>query len=380
MTEPSVLDRRLAARAGGALLLVNARYWSSVAPQVRRELHRWRRRAEEIADPSLRTLALEKLAQEGFNAEAAAVLATLTLRKHRRHAVAAMVAVEIIYDYLDGLTEPPCGQTPDDSERLFTAFTDAVTPSVQRGGDYYRHHPRAEDGYLDELVDTARAALARLPAMTGLAGVMRASAARGAAAQLQIHSASAAGIEQLEAWAKLHAAGTALEWREFLAGAACSVLAVHALIVAASDPRTTREQALALDRIYLSISVLPTILDSLIDHDADAAAGSAGYVQHYDNTDELAQRLTSVIDGAVRCSRGAVHGAHHVMTLVGVVAYYASSPSANSDFARPVTAHLEQQLRPLLAPTLVMLRGWRAAKNLRARSRDAYIARIERPA
>jgi tetraprenyl-beta-curcumene synthase len=363
------LGRRHAAGAGVALVLVNVRYWSSVAPQVRRELRGWRRRAAEIGDPVLRALAVGKLEVEGFNAEAAAMLATLAPRRHRRSAVAAMVALEVMYDYLDGLTESPVGETREDGERLFSAFTDAVTPSLERGsGDYYRYHPHTEDRYLDGLVDTTRRALATLPAADRVASLLQASARRGAGAQLQIHHASTHGAA-VEAWAKLHAAGSALPWREFLAGAACSVLAVHALVAAASDPRTTYEQAHELDAIYLSISVLPTILDSLIDHKADVASGQLGYLQHYESPTELAERLAIVIEGAVGRSRAARHGPHHVMTLVGVVAYYTSSPAARDDFAQPVTAQLERQLRPLLTPTLAMMRGWRAAKSLRARRR-----------
>jgi tetraprenyl-beta-curcumene synthase len=362
-----------------ALVLVIARYWSSVAPSVHQQLRRWRQHAEAINDPVLRALALAKLEEEGFNAEAAAMLATIAPRKHRRCVVEAMVALEVMYDYLDGLTESPSQQTPADGDHLFTALTDAVAPSAQRGGDYYRHHPRTEDCYLEELVTTVRSSLSELPATDRLAGVFQTSTARGAAAQLQIHGASLTGVEALERWAKLHAAGTALEWREFLAGAACSVLSVHALIAAASDSRVTHQEALELDRIYLSISVLPTILDSLIDHDLDTAAGRAGYVQHYDDRDVLAQRLASVVSGAVSRSRAAPHGGHHVMTLVGVFAYYASLPAANSEFARPVTAQISQQLRPLLTPVLAMMRTWRAAKSLRGHWRRVCATPIDGP-
>jgi len=372
------LDRRLVARAALALVLVIARYWSSVAPLVDRQLHRWRQHAEAIHDPVLRALALAKLEEEGFNAEAAAMLATIATRKHRRRVVEAIVALEVMYDYLDGLTESPSPQMPADGGHLFTAFTDAVAPSTRRGGDYYRDHPRTEDCYLEELVTTVRSSLSELPATDRLAGILQASAARGAAAQLQIHGASLTGVEALERWAKQHAAGTGLQWREFLAGAACSVLSVHALIAAASDSRVTYQQALELDEIYLSISVLPTILDSLIDQQLDMATGRAGYVQHYDDRDVLAQRLASVISGAVGRSRSAPRGAHHVMTLVGVFAYYASLPAANSEFARPVTAQISQQLRPLLTPALAMMRGWRAAKSLRSRWRRVCATRIGR--
>jgi tetraprenyl-beta-curcumene synthase len=374
------LSRRLAARAGVALVLVNVRYWCTVAPLVRRQLRCWRGRAETIDDPVLRTLALAKLEDEGFNAEAAAMLATLVSRKHRRRAVEAMVATEIIYDYLDGLTESPSGCTPADGARLFTALTDAVSPALPSSGDYYRNHPHSERRYLEPLVATVRQAISGLPATAAIADLLRASAARGAAAQLQIHAAELRGGGDLELWARQQAAGTSLQWREFLAGAACSVLSLHALIVAASDPGTTYQQALDLDRIYLSISVLPTVLDSVVDYAADTSSGKAGYVQHYEDSSLLAQRLVSVLDDAIARSRRTPHGAHHVLTLVGVVAYYLSDPGADTEFSRSVTVHLARRAQPLLAPTLAMMRTWRTAKQLRARWRAASVTRIDQAA
>jgi tetraprenyl-beta-curcumene synthase len=362
------MDARLAAEAGRALLLANVRYWSSVARLVAQQLARWRGRAQEIGDPVLRGLAAQKLGEEGFNAEAAAMLATLAPRAHRRDAVTAIVALEILYDYLDGLTESPSHESPDDGYRLFTAFTDAVTPAFEPAGDYYRYHPHRDDGsYLDDLVATVRAALARLPSTATLADILTSSAGRGAEAQLRIHAAALSGPGPMERWAKLNAVGTPLQWREFLAGAACSVLAVHALIAAAADGGTTHEQALEIDRIYLSISVLPTILDSLVDYDRDLSEGQPGYVQYYDSRDVLAGRLVCVIDDAVGHARRAPHGPHHVMNLVGVVAYYTSAPTAKNEFALPVTERVVAQLRPLIGPTLAVMYTWRTIKRVRMR-------------
>ena len=88
---------------------------------MRRELRRWEQRALAIEDPALRALALEKLRGEGFHAEAAAMLATLAPRCHRQDVVEAIVALELLFDYLDGLTERPSGDPLGEGERLFGA-------------------------------------------------------------------------------------------------------------------------------------------------------------------------------------------------------------------------------------------------------------------
>jgi hypothetical protein len=72
------------------------------------------------------------------------------------------------------------------------------------------------------------------------------------------------------------------------------------------------------------------------------------------------------------------NGAHHVMTLVGVVAYYLSAPAAGGELAQPIAEHVGGQLRPLLAPALWMMRSWRTAKRLRAYRRASSTARARR--
>jgi tetraprenyl-beta-curcumene synthase len=366
-TLPRLLDSRLSLQTGLALVRANARYWSAVAPLVREQLAHWHIRAQAVSDPHLRELALEKLDDEGFNAEVAATLATLAPRRNRRRVVKAIVALEILYDYLDGLTESPSPDSSQDGRRLFEAFTDAVSPALQRSGDYYRHHRRRDNsGYLDELVCTVRFALAGLPGIAKLADILRGVAARSSEAQLHIHAIASIGTARAERWATVQSAGTLLEWREFLAGAASSVLGAHALIVAAADHHTTYAQALRIDQAYLSISVLPTVLDSLIDYERDAANGRPGYVRLYDDRDELERRLARVTRQAVETARELPNGAHHVMTIVGIVAYYTSAPTAGSDLAVGATEATARDLQPLIGPTLAVMHMWRAAKRLRA--------------
>jgi tetraprenyl-beta-curcumene synthase len=392
---PTLGDRRLVARAGLALLLANVRYWTSVAPVVRRELRHWELCARAIEDSELRALALEKLSGERFHAEAAAMLATLAPRAHRRYAVEAIVALELLFDYLDGLTERPSGDPLGDGERLFEAYTDALAADSESNGnkpgsDNYDSAPRAKDGgYLEALSGTVRAALERLPATGAITEVALASAARSAQAQIRMHAASRLGAEQVEQWARREAEGTGLQWRELLAGAASSVLAVHALIAAAADPDTTREEAIEIEAAYLSTCVLLTLLDGLVDHNQDTQAGEGspaggtgqtgdssraggiggaaglGYLSFYEDPDELSQTLTDAAQRAAAQARALPNGPHHAMMLVGVVAYYTSAPGAQSELAAPIVKRLQRQLQPLIFPTLWVMRSWQLAKRMR---------------
>ncbi len=357
-------DRRLMAQTGLALLLANLRYWTTVAPLVREQLARWERRAHAIPDPILRGLAMSKLREESFNVEVAATLATLAKPAHRRNTVEAIIALQVAYDYLDLLTEQPLPD-PLAGRCLFEALIDAVAPGERPGVDYYRHHPRSDDGgYLRELVGATRDALARLPRADVVANVAQRSAERCAEAQVLSHAAAESGTAELERWATREAGSSGLEWPELLAGATASVLAVHALIAAAADARTTLRDAEEIDAVYLWIGAL-TMLDSLVDREHDIATGELGYVECYERPELMGARLVNVARDAASRARLLPNSAHHIMTLVGVVAYYTSAPAASSPFARPVTAHVCAELRPLITPTLALMRGWRLAKRVR---------------
>jgi len=352
-----------------ALVLANARYWSTVAPLVRTELARWTWRAERIPHPTLQQVALINLREEGFNAQATATLATLTPRRYRKPVVEAIVGLQVMYDYLDSLIERPLADPLSDGRQLYGAFIDAVNPSVEPAHTYYPHVPASDDGgYLKELVDVIRTALTQLPSHATTAQVAKHAAERCVEAQVRAHAASAIGSSQLRTWASCDAHDTELGWREFLAGAVSSGLALHALAAIAADPRATERHALTIDTVYLSICALTTLLDGLIDYEQDLRdLGHIGYIRYYANHDELSSALNNVIRRVWTESRDLPDRSYHLMTLIGVVAYYVSAPSASSEFARPTITQLHQELKPLITPTLSVMRAWRIAKQIRAR-------------
>ncbi len=313
----------------------------------------------------LQCLALDKLREERFNSEVAATLATLAPKKHRQAVVEAIVAYEVMYDYLDGLTERPTNDPLHDGQQLYRAFTDAIAPNPETDDGYYASRSDDDGGYLKELVAVVREVLTKLPASGTISRAAGRAAARCSEAQIRAHAAPTLGTAQLEEWASNEVAGTPLGWQEFLAGAASSVLAVHALIAAAADKRTTPAEADEIDTTYLSICALSTMLDSLVDYQRDMTAGQAGYIRYYTDHDLLARDLTNAARRAIEHATPLRNGAHHAMTLVGVAAYYISAPTANSDFARPVTHKVRREIEPLITPTLGIMRTWRAAKRAR---------------
>jgi tetraprenyl-beta-curcumene synthase len=334
-----------------ALLRVNVRYWATVAPVVRRELARWQPRAEAIPDPAMRAIALRKLDEERFNAEAAGMLATLAPRSHRVNVVRAIVAMEVLYDVLDGLTELPLDEPLREGEELYLAFTDALTTTAAEG----------PNEYLRELSTVARSAFAQLPAADAVRERARESAARAAQAQIHMHAAPRLGDAQLREWAQVQSHATSLSWRELLAGAASSVLAVHALIALAAVPAATVERATELDACYLSIGVLLTLLDGVADQDKDAISGEVAYVDLFEDRELLSGTLAAAARRARHAAQELPDAPDHLVILSGVVAYYASTPGSS----KLLLTELEHELGPLLRLTLPVMHVWRRARRSR---------------
>lgn len=354
-------------QASVALGVANVRYWSMVTLQVHRELRRWEAHAALIADPSLRRHARAKLEQERFNAEVAATLATLAPRRWRPRTITAIVAFQVMYDYLDAISELPVVDPLRNGHQLYHAFTDALSAS-SGSGDYYRHHPNDDDsGYLETLVATFRDSFQQLPSAAVVAPIARRTAGRCGEAQTRTHAIPQEGVAQLAAWAVAEAADTELAWWEVAAGAAASVLAVHALTASAADPRTSAAEAASIDLAYLPISALTTLLDSVIDHDRDAGDGSHGYVAYYPSRDAAAGGISAVARQGSTAASALRHAPHHVMTVAGAAAYYLSAPGANSEFAKPIAQHVVSELQPLITPILRVFQVWRFAKRVRDR-------------
>lgn len=355
----------------GALLLANGRFWPTVAPLVRSELAGWERRARQIHDRALRDLALTKLRDEAFNAEVAATLATLSPPGARASAVRAIVALELLFDYLDGRTEMELSDPIGDGLRLFSAFTDALAPA--QAAEHTRP-PRtgldepSDRRYLAALGAGARENIHALTAASVIAPVAYAAADRCTQAQTRLHAAAALGDRQLERWAREHAPGSGLEWREYAAGCASSVLAVHALIAAAADPDTSAEGARRIDRAYLAIGAVITLLDSLVDQAADAARGELGFIRLFADERELGDRLQALIGEALARTREAPNGDHHAMTLAGIAAFYTTHPGARDAHARELASMVRRELSPTIWPAVAVMRGWRLAKAIRART------------
>lgn len=347
-----------------ALALANVRYWTTVHRRVRAELRHWEHQATAITDPTWRAIALGKLESEHFNAQVAATLATLAPHHLRPTVVRAIVAAEVLYDYLDGASEEAA---PHGGANVYDAFATALGHERFDTARYYADLATDDGGYMQRLALTWHNALDQLPAAAHVRAAAWRAADRCATAQTLTHRLSADGIESLRQWSESHAPRHHLAWWEYAAGGAASILCVHALIAAAANAETTGADADAIDDAYLLACALSTLLDSLVDREQDAAEGAHSFIAYYADERQQADGISTVARRATAAAARLRDAPHHVMTVVGVAGYYLSADGATTPAARPTSIAVRSQLGPVANPILSIFAAWRAAKRTRKR-------------
>lgn len=345
------------ARDVAGMVAVVCRYYLLISWRARRQLRRWHRRAERIADPDLRAMALDKLRGESLHAQAAAVFATTAPCRRYGPLVELQVGIAVMFDFLDGVSEAAVPDQLANGRNLYRAMAAALDPGAEPA-DYYASYTLGEGdgGYLDDLAAACCSALGRLPRAEVVRPLALEAAMRCSVGQTRTHSAETHGIDQLREWAEtLQPPGRDYAWWELGAGAAAS-LALHALLAAAADPATTSAQARRLDAAYFpSVCALATLLDSLIDYEGDQITGAHSFVSYYGQPEVAAERLAGIATDGVEAVAGIGRRTRqHIVIATGVVAFYLSSASAHGLFAgvatrRVIGAMNPFVLRPILA-------------------------------
>jgi tetraprenyl-beta-curcumene synthase len=384
---------RIDERLGLAATFTGAarRYWTGVFPHVRRELDHWRERTREIPDPVLRALAFEAQRKRG-NLEGAAAFATFAPRSDRAAVVRAAVAFQAAYDYLDVLAEQPQADPIAGARALHQALLAALDPALgsdtlgagtgsraveqPEQPDYYASYPqREDDGYLAEIVETCRAALATLPSYAAVAPAARRAAERIVEFQTCNLSKSQGDHDALAQWAGAEIPpGTDLRWWE-AAAAGGSSLGVHALIAAAADRALAPEEAQGIERAYFPwIGGLHSLLDHLVDRTQDAAVGERNLIDYYSSPQEAAVRMQTLAERAAEAARALPRGRRHAIVLAGMVGYYLSDPQAATPEAKPIARKVRAAIGGLMGPTLLVFKARRVTRL--ARDWRAPMARL----
>jgi tetraprenyl-beta-curcumene synthase len=344
--------RRLALEL--AFVRASLRYWLTVFPRVCRELARWRRRALEIEDATLRRLALEALAKRG-NIEGAAAFAAFAPRQRRAAVVRALTAFQAAYNYADTLAEQPSENPVGNGRRLHEALLVALDSNATQP-DYYEYNPHRDGGrYMEEMVERCRCALATLPSYPAVAVAAQVAAERIVACQsLSLGARSRARLE-LERWAHENTPADAqLKWWEAAASGGSS-LAVFALIALAADATIDPCDVDAIASAYFPwIGALHSLLDSLVDRTEDAEIDQLSLVGCYDSPADAAARMGSIAAQAARCARALPEGERHVVLVAAMAGYYFSASEVSASEVAAITASVAAAIGVLTRPIKLM--------------------------
>jgi tetraprenyl-beta-curcumene synthase len=340
-------------------------YWLRIYPLICREANRWQRRAEQIPNPTLHDLALEAQRVKRGNIEGSAAFAVLAPHSQQAGVIRAQVAFQSVYDYVDTLSEQPADHPIANSRRLHQALLVALDPAAPHR-DYYRHQPGHSDaGYLQEMVDTCREALARLPSYDSARRPARCVTGRIVAYQSLNLPEIYGGHRYLARWAmKATPPGSGLRWWETAASAGSS-LGLFALIAASARADLTRGQAMSIEAAYWPwIGALHSLLDSLVDGPEDSAVGQRNLLDYYRSPEEAAGRLELLAANALHATRSLPSARQHALILAGMASSYLTTPEGRSPAACLASRGILETLGAVTIPSMLVFELRRSATRL----------------
>lgn len=305
------------------------KYYRYILPEVRKQLRRWRHRAESIPDQELRAQALASISSKQFHCEGGAVYAAINIRSRQR-LIPLIVAFQTISDYLDNLCDRSTSLDENDFRLLHQSMLDAVDPKAPIK-DYYALHQEQEDGgYLRDLVTACQSIVSELPAYDVVKDHVIKLVSLYCDLQVYKHIHPDEREQALEAWWKQHQQDyPSLHWNEF-AAATGSTLGVFMLMAAATHPHLSESEAEAIKAAYFPyICGEHILLDYLIDQQEDREGGDLNFCVYYASPEHAAERIGYIVKEAKRSASRLKSSRFHRMVVEGLMALYLSDPKAS---------------------------------------------------
>jgi tetraprenyl-beta-curcumene synthase len=276
-----------------------------------------------------------------------------------------MMGLQEAYNYLDMLGERPNVDPAANGRTLHRALLVALDPEASHV-DYYAHSPEREDGgYLREIVEDTRAALARLPSYGTVAQAALAAAHRIVEFQSCNTGERQGDLAALERWARAATPpGSDLRWWE-VAAAGGSSLCVYALIALAADPDLHPGAPAAVQDAYFPwIGALHSLLDNLIDTSEDRATGQHSLFGAYASPQEAAARMRRLAERSLCAGAELPGGRAHTLLLAAMASFYLSTPEASTPQSLGVTRAVLDTLGRPAALAMGVFRARLAVRRL----------------
>ena len=295
------------------------------------------------------------------HAHGAALFWTLPSRRNLA-LLRLLVAYELIWDFLDNLSERAVAQGQLDGRELHLAIAEAIDPQAPVS-DYYRKLPWREDGgYLRALVEACREGCRRLPSYPLVRDVAVREARRAQVLAVNHDPDPARRDAALRRWVAAEFPGVQqASWWE-LTGAASAPLAIHALLALAAEPGCCATDVARIYGAYFPwISAATTMLDSYVDQIEDRAKGDHSYVSHYPTPQRAICDIRALVLRAVSEACALRDGHRHAVVAGAMIAMYLSKDTAPTPQLRAGTHAFMQAGGSLTQLLLPLLRIWRMA-------------------
>jgi tetraprenyl-beta-curcumene synthase len=353
----------LSPRQLGALLAGAIRELAWGLPSVAVEVRHWRNLATRIPNEPLRIDALDR---KRGQSDGAALFATLP-RARNRGFLRFLVAYQILWDYLDSVSERDAAVGLANGRQLHLALIDALDPD-RPIRDYYRHNPwRDDSGYLRALVTTCRDCCAQLPGYDRVRPLIIQEARRAQVLALNHEPDPSSRDAALQAWVvKELVQGHQATWFE-LTGAASAGLAIFALLALACEPTFTDSDITLTSRAYSPwASAVACMLDSYADYAEDRANGDHSYISHYPTSSDAVDQVCGLVRRSLLELNTLKDSEKHVLIVASMVAMYLSKDSARTHAMRHATSCIASAGGSLTRALLPILRLWRVVYALKS--------------
>jgi len=326
---------------------------------VSRELRGWRERADAIPDMSIRADVMEALTRKRGNIDGAALFWFLP-RRRNPVLLRLLIAHELIWDVLDGISERGARASEENGRQLHLATLEALDPGGPLS-DYYRHHPWHDDGgFLRALVEACRDRFQALPSYRRVQTLALREATRAHVQGLNHIPDPARRDDVLRRWVEREYPDRGgLQWFE-ITGAASAPLVLHALFALAAEPTCDEAGVSDTYRAYFPwVSLTATMLDSYVDQVEDIARGDHSYIDHYPDRAVAILRLREAIASGAQGVRALDDGRRHAVIFACMLAMYLSKDSARAPGMRTTTQEIAAAGGSLTRLLVPVLRLWR---------------------
>jgi tetraprenyl-beta-curcumene synthase len=332
---------------------------------VSSEIRRWRRLALAIPNAVIREDALSALERKRTHADGAALFWILP-RRRNIELLKLLVRYELIWDFLDNLSERAAGVGQIDGRQLHLAIAEAIDPTIPIS-DYFCEHPwRGDGGYLHALVQSCRDGCAALPSYSCVRALAVRDAERAQVLGLNHDPDATRRDASLRRWVSEHFPERGdIAWWE-LSGAASAPLNIHALLALAAEPGCTEGEILAVHGAYFPwLSATTTMLDSYVDRADDARNEDHSYVAHYASSESAENGIRALLARASAEARNLPRGPKHAVIAAAMAAMYLSK-SAETEAVRASRRRLARSGGSLTRLLLPVLRVWRVVFGQRS--------------